>query len=274
MDPIIIGGLVLSLLSIVVSTIMDGNSFGPLIGPSSFVLVFFGAIGAGAMGTQLADVKRAPKGAITALKGKKFATSEMVTDLAQLADIARREGVLALESKLDGIDDAFLRKGAQLILDGVDSDRVRETLDTSIDAVDARHQSVIAFFNAVGGYMPTFGMIGTVIGLINMLGNLSDPSQLGKGMSLALLTTLYGVMFANMLALPIAAKLGRLNVLELESMQVVLDGVLAIQAGMSPQMLVERLESYLEPAEQIGYQARIAAKTEAAAAPVAAAQAA
>ena len=259
MDIALIGGLALSMLAIILSTLIDGNSFGPLIGPSSFVLVFFGAIGAGMSGLEKADLGKIPKTMIKALKGQEFENSETVTTIAQLADTARREGVLALESKLEEIADPFLKKGAQLILDGVDSDRVQETMETHMEAIDKRHKLMIGFHEAVGGYLPTFGMIGTVIGLINMLGNLSDPSQLGLGMSVALLTTLYGVMFANLLFMPLAGKLKLLNDLEMASMQVVLDGVLSIQAGMSPQMLVERLESYLPPEEQKGYSERMAA---------------
>lgn len=258
MDLALVSGLVVALLSIVVSTLMDGNSFGPLIGPSSFVLVFFGAVGCGLTGLDKSDLGRVPKTAIKALKGAVFESSTTVTTMAQLADVARREGVLALESRLEGIDDEFLRKGAQLILDGVDSERVEETLMIQMDALSSRHKVMISFWEAVGGYMPTFGMIGTVIGLINMLGNLSDPSQLGAGMAVALLTTLYGVIFANMMCMPIAAKLKLLSDAELASMQVVLDGVLSIQAGMSPQMLVERLECYLPREEHRGYADRMA----------------
>ena len=259
MDIALLGGLGLSMLAIILSTLIDGNSFGPLIGPSSFVLVFFGAIGAAMSGLEKADLAKIPKTMIKALKGEQYESSATVTTIAQLADTARREGVLALESKLEEIADPFLKKGAQLILDGVDSDRVQETLEIHMEAIEKRHKLMIAFHEAVGGYLPTFGMIGTVIGLINMLGNLSDPSQLGAGMSVALLTTLYGVMFANLLFMPIAGKLKLLNDLEMSSMQVVLDGVLSIQAGMSPQMLVERLECYLPPEEQKGYSERMAA---------------
>jgi chemotaxis protein MotA len=258
MDLALISGLVVALLSIVVSTLMDGNSFGPLIGPSSFVLVFFGAVGCGLTGLDKADLGRIPKALTKALKGATFESSSTVTTMAQLADVARREGVLALESRLEGIEDPFLRKGAQLILDGVDSERVEETLMIQMAALESRHKLMISFFEAVGGYMPTFGMIGTVIGLINMLGNLSDPSQLGACMAVALLTTLYGVIFANMMFLPIAAKLKLLAEAELASMRVVLDGILSIQAGMSPQMLVERLECYLPSDQHKGYTDRMA----------------
>lgn len=259
MDPLLLGGVVLSLLAIAVSTIMDGNSFGPLIGPSSFVLVFFGALGAGLMTYRLSDVLRVPKAAVFALLGKPPDPSDAVTQLAKLADTARREGMLALEGRLAEVDDAFLRQGLQLVVDGLDADQVREMLDIDIAAVDERHKMPIAFLRSVGGYCPTFGMIGTVIGLVNMLQNLSDPDQLGIGMALALLTTLYGVMLANIVFLPLASRLDRMNAMELAARDVAIDGILSIQAGTSPRLLVERLEIYLPPSARVGLAERTSA---------------
>lgn len=265
MDPLFIGGFAAILAAIVVSTVMDGNSFGPLIGPSSFVLVFFGALGAGLMAYRKTDVGRLPKALIYCLKGSPPDPSAAVTTLAALAQTARRDGMLALEERLDEIADPFLASGLRYLVDGLDADRVRELLEIDIAALDDRHQAVIGFFRAVGGYAPTFGMVGTVIGLINMLGNLSDPEQLGAGMALALLTTLYGVLIANVTFNPIASRLERLNRLELEAREVVLDGVLSIQAGLSPRLLVERLETYLPPAARLGHEERTTAREPAAA---------
>jgi chemotaxis protein MotA len=256
MDPLFLGGLVFSFAAIAVSTIMDGNSFGPLIGPSSLVMVFFGALGAGLMAYRKSDLAGCVKSALYAIKGAPPEPDEAITQMAGLADVARKEGMLALETKLPEITDDFLRRGLQLVVDGLDADQVREVLDIDLTAVDERHQLAIGFWKALGGYAPTFGMLGTVIGLINMLGNLSDPAALGLGMSMALLTTLYGVMFANLIFLPIASKLERLNALELGAREVILDGILAIQAGTSPRVLVERLETFLPPARRVGHAAR------------------
>ena len=257
MDPLFLGGFFAILAAIVVSTLMDGNSFGPLIGPSSFVLVFFGALGAGLMAYRTTDLGTIPKSLIYAFKGRPPDPSDAVTTLADLAQVARRDGMLALESKLEEIEDAYLRSGLQYLVDGLDADRVRDLLEIDMAALDERHQTPIAFFKAIGGYAPTFGMVGTVIGLINMLGNLSDPEQLGAGMALALLTTLYGVLIANVLFVPVASRLARLNQLELDAREVVLDGILSIQAGLSPRLLVERLETYLPPAARLGHSERI-----------------
>lgn len=254
-------GVVVVLIGIVVSTIMDGNSFAPLIGPSSLVLVILGAVGAGMTGFEIPHLASMPKAMIKAFTGKPPNADASVTRMMRMAEVARREGVLALEAQLKDLeDDPFLQQALQLVVDGMDTDNARAILDTTVESVDARHQTQISLWKSIGGYCPTFGMMGTVIGLINMLGNLSDPSQLGIGMSLALLTTLYGVFFANVIFIPVANKLERLNDAELTTMGIVVDGVLAIQSGASPRMLVERLEAFLEPTQRVGHHARAQAE--------------
>jgi len=245
-------GVFLAILAIVASTVMDGNSFGALIGPSSAVLVSVGTIGVTMAGYQIADVLRAPKAAIVAFTSKVEGSSELVSKMVECSEIARKEGVLALEPKLEEIDDEFLTMGLQQVVDGLDADAVKDVLEIEMTGLDERHRAMFGFYKAAGGYAPTMGMVGTVIGLINMLGNLSDPAQLGLGLSVALLTTLYGVLFANLLFMPISLKLQRLHEAEMATKEMVLDGVLAIQAGAGPRMLAERLRSFLPPTEREG----------------------
>jgi chemotaxis protein MotA len=261
MDPLFLGGLVVALLAVIISTVMDGNSFGALIGPSSLVLVFLGSIGASLMSARMSELGSLPKALLIALKSPVPDVDASVTEIAGLADVVRREGVLALEGKLEEIDEPFLRRGIQLLVDGQDAEQIEEVLQIEIAATEERHSGPVGFFKAMGGFAPTFGMMGTVIGLINMLGNLSDPAQLGIGMSLALLTTLYGVAFANLLFLPLAARLEKLNGVEMGALDVILDGVLCLQAGMSPRLLVERLETYLPPGQRVGHAARAGGPT-------------
>ncbi len=256
MDPMTIVGLIVGVLAIVVSTIMDGNSFGSLIGPSSLMLVLVGTFGISMAGFQLADLKRFPSAMIKSVTGGVEDPGEVVDKLVEMAGVARRDGVLALEPMIEGLEDPFLSTGLQQVVDGVDADAVREVLDIELAALDERHQTMINFLKTLGGYAPTMGMIGTVIGLINMLADLSDPAQLGKGMSLALLTTLYGVIFANMVFLPMGAKLGRLHEAEMVGKEMAVEGVLAVQAGASPRALVERLEGFLVPGDRQGADAR------------------
>lgn len=249
-------GIIVAILAIVVSTVMDGNSFGALIGPSSLLLVVLGSIGVSLSGFQIADLKPVPKGIIISFTGKEPDPGEAIDRLMKFAEIARKEGVLALEQQLEGLDDPFMRLGLQSIVDGVDGEMVRDLLEIEMAALEERHSPVIGFVKTMGSYAPTMGMVGTVVGLINMLGNLSDPAQLGLGMSVALLTTLYGVIFANLVFLPIASKLQRLHDLEVAQKDLILDGILAVQGGASPRMVVERLEAYINPSQRVGHQER------------------
>jgi chemotaxis protein MotA len=252
MDPLFFGGMFVVLLGIFASMFMDGNSVGPLIGPSSVVIVLVATLGAGVMAYRLNEIKMMPKSAIKAIKGEAPDVQDTITQLARLAEVARRDGMLALEDKLEEIDDRFLTLGLQLLVDGADENVVRDTLEIELEATDERHRTAIEFFKTLGGYAPTFGMVGTVIGLVNMLGNLTDPEQLGAGLALALLTTLYGVLFANLFFNPMAARLERLNEVEIATLEVALDGIMTIRGGASPRGLIERLESYLPPAERLG----------------------
>lgn len=251
-DPMFLGGMALVFIGIIVAMIIDGNSLGPLIGPSAFFLVFTSAIGAGLMAYRTSELSMMPKSAMKAIRAEVPDVQDTITQLARLAETARREGMLALERQMEEIDDRFLQLGVQLLVDGADEDVVRENLEIELAATDERHRTAIGFFKQLGGYAPTFGMVGTVIGLINMLGNLEDPGQLGRGMALALLTTLYGVLIANLLFNPIAARMERLNAAEMAVLDVALDGLLTIRRGASPRGVIERLEAYLPPSERIG----------------------
>jgi chemotaxis protein MotA len=172
------------------------------------LLVVVGSVGVSLSGFQVADVKKVPKGIILSFKGKEADPGEAIDGLMKFAEIARKEGVLALEAQFKDLDDPFMKVGLQQIVDGVDGDVVRDVLEIELAALDKRHNPVINFVKVMGSYAPTMGMIGTVVGLINMLGNLADPAQLGLGMSVALLTTLYGVIFARSAALrPLALRL-------------------------------------------------------------------
>lgn len=259
MDPLFLGGLLLTLIGIALSTLIDGNSLGVLLGPSSALLVLSGSVGAAVMAYRTSELSSLPASAMSAVRSTVPSIPRTITQLARLADVARRNGMLALEEKLEQVDDRFIELGVQLLVDGADEDVVRETLEIEIAATDERHRTAIAFFRSLGAYAPTFGMVGTVIGLINMLGNLTNPEMLGLGMAMALLTTLYGVLFANLLFNPLANRLDRLNELELAAMDVALDGILTIRRGASPRALIERLESYLPPTERIGATERLAA---------------
>lgn len=257
MDIALIVGIVVALVAIVVAMMLDGNSAAALISPSSLVLVLVGSIGATVAGYRLVDLMNVPRALTIAFRGRTDDPNAVIAELMEFAEIARRQGMLAMESRIDELDDPFTLTGMQSLVDGVDQETVKAVLDAEMHSVNERHHVIISIFRSLTGFAPTLGMIGTVIGLVNMLGNLSDPSQLGSSMALALLTTLYGVLFANLVFGPITSRLTRLHEAEMQTKEMVRDAVLAIQNGVSPRVLVDRLERHLAPAQRVGHRARV-----------------
>ncbi|MCL2101412.1 MAG: MotA/TolQ/ExbB proton channel family protein [Fibromonadales bacterium] len=178
---------------------------------------------------------------------QKYDIAETVTQIISFAEQARREGILALENSLEKVDDPFLRKGIQLAVDGTERAVIESILETEKENIEERHKSNIDFFNNLGAMAPAFGMIGTLIGLVLMLRNMSDPAAIGPGMAIALITTFYGSLVANMFCWPIAAKLLIRHNEEMAEKTVMLAGILAVQAGENPRVVQWKLSAYLEP---------------------------
>ncbi len=173
-----------------------------------------------------------------------------VETLVTFAEKARREGVLSLEDDVDEIPDVFLKKAIQLVVDGTDPDIVRRIMYNEISQMEERHGQYKKILDDWGYFAPSFGMIGTLIGLIAMLRNLEDKASIGKGMGTALITTLYGAMMANWILLPMASKLDLYNKLDVLMKEIVVEGVLSIQAGDNPAILRERLNSFIAESER------------------------
>ena len=167
-----------------------------------------------------------------------------------MANLARKEGLLALESQAADIDDEFLKKGVMLVVDGTDADLVRAILENDMASMSDRHNKVSAFFDTWGTQGPAWGMIGTLIGLINMLNDLSDPSAIGPNMAVALITTFYGSVLANWLCVPVVNKLKINNDTEIMVKTLTVEGLLSIQAGENPRIIEEKLKTFLAPAER------------------------
>lgn len=251
-----IAGILVIFASIALATIIDGNSFGPLIGPSSVMLVLGCAIGAATISSEISDITGLPKAIIQSLKIKPPDLDARIDLYMELAELARRDGLLGLESRAEAVEDPFVRYGLQLVTDGTDEDELKKELATWARAVEERHAVAPTVLRKLGTYAPAFGMVGTVIGLVNMLGNLTSPEELGSGMALALLTTLYGSVFANLFFLPMAERLEKLHETEMSSMAFDADAICALQTGTSPRTLVAHLESLLPPAARQGYSER------------------
>lgn len=192
--------------------------------------------------------------------------------IVSLAEQARREGLLALDAQLSEIDDAYTRKGLQLVVDGTDPELVREILEAEIDGMQARHAVGATTFEKGGGYAPTLGILGAVMGLIHVLQNLADPGALGPSISVAFIATLLGVGMANVVLLPIGSRLKALSSEEVELRTLTLEGILAVQAGDNPRVVGDKLMAYVPPAARGGDEEESASGAAARSAPGGAAQ--
>ena len=181
------------------------------------------------------------------LKAKNSDETAIIRQIIDLSNIARKEGLLALEESANSLEDEFMKKGILLIVDGTDPELVRNILETELMNIDSRHKKNIGFWKNVGAMGPAWGMIGTLIGLINMLKDLSDPDSIGPNMSVALITTLYGSVLANWISAPVATKMGTNNDTEVMAKEVMIEGLLSIQAGENPRVIEEKLKSFLSP---------------------------
>ena len=193
------------------------------------------------------DFVKGIKSFVFILKEPKVDEAAVIHQIIDLSNIARKEGLLALEESANSLDDDFMKKGILLIVDGTDPELVRNILETELVNIDARHKKLIGFWKQVGAMGPAWGMIGTLIGLINMLKNMSDPDTIGPNMSVALVTTLYGSMLANWISSPVATKLSTNNDIEIMMKDVMVAGLLSIQAGETPRVIEEKLKSFLSP---------------------------
>lgn len=172
---------------------------------------------------------------------------ETIRQIISLSNVARKEGLLALEEAANGIDDEFLKKGILLIVDGTDPELVRSILETELNCIEDRHSEVVGFWDRLGAMGPAWGMIGTLIGLINMLNVMEDVKAIGPAMAVALLTTFYGSVLANWICIPVSTKLKTKNSAEIMIKELMVEGLLSIQAGENPRVIEEKLKSFLSP---------------------------
>ncbi len=263
MDLASIIGLVAGMLVIVVVLVMDGGSPLELFAhPSAILLIIGGSLAATTITSSVKTVTSLPTVIGQVFKAQKFDVAESIELIVKMADRARREGLLALEEDSKKINDKFLQKGVMMVVDGVDPSQVRAILETTIEQTAARHRIGYGFFAAAGGFAPTFGIIGTVMGLISVLKTLDDPSALAANIAGAFLATLWGLLTANLIYLPLGGKLKAKSEEESHMRYLQLEGILAIQAGENPRIVREKLNAYLPPAalkaegEKAGKQAK------------------
>jgi len=250
MDIATIIGLIIGPALLIWGMIGDGSPMKMFIDYPSVAIVGGGALTAALLSFPLRDVLKVPKVVKHALFNKTRDPNELIRELVHFAEVARRDGILSLENSVRDIKDDFLVSGIQMAVDGTDPELIETILESELDAIEERHGTGKALFDNLGKYAPAFGMIGTLIGLVKMLANMSDPSQIGAGMAVALLTTMYGALVANMFALPVADKLAKRSSEEMFIKQIILRGVMAIQSGDNPRVVEQKLKTFLPVAQR------------------------
>lgn len=216
----------------------------------SIAITFGGAFSAVLAANTIQTFVSGLKSFALVLKVPKNNTAEMINNIINLSNVARKEGLLSLEEAAGELEDEFLKKGILLIVDGTDPELVRAIMETELVSMDSRHKARIGFWENVGSMGPAWGMIGTLVGLVNMLNNMEDASSIGPNMATALITTLYGSLLANWICAPISNKLKAQNDMEMMQKEIMIEGLLSIQAGENPRVIEEKLKSFMAPNER------------------------
>ena len=249
MDIASLAGILLALFMLVFGIISSAGvgGFREYLDPASAIITFGGAFSCTLMSMSLQNYIAGLKSFTLIFKAPALNTSEMIGKIIELSNVARKEGLLSLEEAATDLEEPFLKKGILLIVDGTDPELVRAIMETELVSVEGRHKETIGFWDTLAAMGPAWGMIGTLIGLINMLKNLEDSSTIGPNMAVALVTTFYGSLIANWLCAPFANKLKANNELELTLKTLIIEGLLSIQAGENPRVIEEKLKSFLSP---------------------------
>lgn len=238
-------------VAVVIFGILNGGEIGGFIDTPSFFIVVLGSLGAMGVAYPAPQLKGSFKVLSKALTFTPRDPKALLSTLQEMSNRARREGTLSLEEYISTMDDEFFARGIQLVVDGHEPQAVEDILYLEIEKIQERHKSGIFLYEGLGELAPAFGMIGTLIGLVNMLAKLDDPSAIGPAMAVALLTTLYGSLIANVFAIPISKKLKTRSDEEVQEKELIAQGILSILNRESPRFLVERLNVQLSPAERI-----------------------
>jgi chemotaxis protein MotA len=250
MDLATLIGIIVS-LGLVSFAILTGDGASTFLNVPSIVIVFGGTIGT----TLVCFPMKTVLGVMGVTRKLLFADPEdhgaLIAKLEELAKKARKEGLLSLQAATDEIDDSFYKTGLQLVVDGQEADTIEDILKIEIAYIKNRHAVGSELMKTMGTYAPAFGMIGTVIGLIQMLQSMSDPSSIGPAMAVALVTTFYGALLSNVLFLPFATKLDQRSQIEVAQKNLILEGLLSIHAGDNPRILVQKLSAFVAPSQRI-----------------------
>lgn len=252
MDIATVGGLVVAVVAILIGVIVGGGVSGmmALIDVVSIFVVLAGGIGAVTISFPLSRILSLPSVALQAVFGSSEDPVKIIKDLVRYAELARREGILSLENVVEEMTDPFLIRGVKMAIDGTDPELIKSIMDSELEALMERHADAKKMLDAFAKYAPAYGMIGTLLGLIFMLQNMDDPAAIGPGMAVALITTLYGAMVANIFASPFADKLSAKDAEEVLVKSIIVSGVMAIQSGDNPRVVESKLGTFLPPSRR------------------------
>lgn len=250
MDIGTLGGIIGGFILIIGSMLISGASLGLYVDPGSAIMVVGGSFCALMVSNPLQRVLGIMNYLNHALRVKDYGKEKLISTMVSFSEQARREGLLALEDSLDELEDKFMEKGLRLVVDGTDPSLIKNILYNELNQLEERHNDGITIFADWGAYAPAFGMIGTLQGLIAMMASLGDQAAIGKGMALALITTFYGAIMANLVLLPLKSKLEGRNKEELMIKEIMVEGILSIQSGDNPRMVEEKLLAFLAPVER------------------------
>ncbi len=238
---------IIAAFGLMLMAILQGGGIGMFIDVASILIVFGGTAGVALVNFPLQDVLRAVNVVKKAFLVKETDTNQLLEQLMDFANKARKEGILSLQSSIDTIEDEFLIKALQMAVDGQEPEDLKGMLNTEIDYIQHRHGLGVNIFQSLGGISPAMGMVGTLIGLVQMLQNMSDPSSIGPAMAVALLTTFYGAVLANVLFLPIAGKLKTRSGTELLQKTIIVEGMGSILSGENPRVMEQKLHAFIAP---------------------------
>lgn len=245
MDKISLAGLAISIIAIVGGQFFEGGHVGSLVQPTALLIVLGGTLGAVLLQSPIHVFKRGVLMAKWVWVPPVIEQKRQIEQILNWSQLSRREGLLALENYIPAIKDDFARKGLQLLVDGADPERIRELLEVEINTFEDEWRQSAKIWEAAGGYSPTIGILGAVMGLIHVMENLSDPTKLGAGIAVAFVATIYGVGLANLVYLPIAAKLKYYVMRMVSAREMLIDGLVGIAVGDNPRIIEGRLRGYL-----------------------------
>lgn len=254
MDIFLVIGVITGLLAVVVGMIVKGADVTVLLNPAAAIIILIGTTAAVMNSFPKNEFLKIPKVLGALFRDKEDDPVIIVEQIIELSNATRKNGILSLESTIQGMENKFMKKGLEMVVDGIEPEYISEVLSIDVEATEERHRAGASIFTTAGGAAPTLGVLGAVIGLIGALGNLNDTEKLGHMIAAAFVATLYGIFFGYVVCHPFASRLKRKSHKEIANMYIMLEGILAIQVGKNPKSIAKKLAGMLEPKDRIKFE--------------------